>query len=205
MIIRNILEPFPYLLIDNFLDASSFDDVFKEIIYLSPKFVGPDKTFASKHVDNGTYKKKGSGVFIDELYNDRSLSSILTNFNSVFSPDVIQASKENGWFFKHYYHVTNRDWTLVQSYGDGDYYKSHNDDCLFTAILLIRKEPKEYGGGELLFPEYNHFLDLNNNQAIIFPSRIPHEVLPISRTSDNIDGNRFTISKFIHYKSIDNG
>ena len=202
MKIHNVLEPFPYMLIDDFLDEYSFENVFKEILLFAPNMVDPKDTGAAKYNGDESYRKKGSGMFLDDVYSDRNMSNILKCFGKLFTPAVLDAAKEHDWFFKYYYHATTHDWTLIQSYGNGDYYQEHHDQCLFTSVTLIVKEPWQYEGGELFFKDYNHSVDLKNNQTIIFPARIPHEVLPISRSSDNIDGNRFTVTKFIHYKTV---
>lgn len=196
------LEPFHHIIIDNFLYEYSLKSVFNEIIRLQSNLVDPTGTNVA--VVDGKARKRGKGIFVDALYNNRSMSSILNCFDNLYTQSVFDAAKEAGFLFKYYYHKTTHDWTLLQSYGDGDYYDAHQDNCLFTAITVLYKEPKQYEGGVLFFPDHNYEVDLINNQLIIFPSRIPHGVTKVTKQLNEYETNRFTITKFMHHKTIPN-
>jgi len=67
-------------------------------------------------------------------------------------------------------------------YSDGDYYLPHIDESLYTSVLWLNKEPKEYEGGNFIF----HFEDgsteeveTKNNRMVLFPSFYKHEVKPV--------------------------
>ena len=77
------------------------------------------------------------------------------------------------------------------------------DQSIVTSITLVYKEPKEYEGGILSFPEEKYEIHLKNNQTIIFPSRVPHQVSKVIKTNDNFETNRFTISKLISFIPVE--
>jgi Rps23 Pro-64 3,4-dihydroxylase Tpa1-like proline 4-hydroxylase len=198
MKINKILDPFSYILIDNFLDEESYKEVFTEIISLIPNLRSPAETGSSR--DNNRYRKRGLGIFIDDIFQDnRNNSSILTNYEKKLSSvDIVKEMLNHDWFFKTYYFSTNRDTTLLQSYGDGDFYNAHTDASNVTLIGLYHKKPKAYSGGELIFPTYDIKFDLVDNQVLLFPSQIPHQVLEITKNDDDEETNRFTITKFFN-------
>lgn len=203
MIAHGHTKPFDHIIIDNFLDEDSFKQVFEEIVSLTPNLIDNPKKTGSASI-GGNVVKRGSGVFLESVYKQRNSSKILTFFDGLFCSDVYSAANDAGCFFKHYLKKTNVDYTLLQSYGNGDFYDTHDDAAFFTSVTLLYKEPKKYMGGIFSFPDYNYEIDLNNNQTIIFPSRIFHKVSEIIKKDDDIMNNRFTITKFIHYKTINN-
>jgi len=193
--------PFPHIIIDDFFDENAHRRVIHEVFALQNSLKGPDMTGAARSRDNLGFKKRGTGVFLDLIYTDRTMSPTLMASNKLFSQELYDKLEECDWFFKYYYRRTTYDITLLQCYGDGDYYAAHDDDCIFTSITMIYKEPKQFEGGELCFPEHNnYYFDLKNNQTIIFPAKIPHEVLTVHKKTDDVEGNRFTISKFMSFK-----
>lgn len=205
MKVNNHYEPFDHLIVDNFLQLNEFNLAFAESLILQTAMIGPSETGSSADIVDGKpiFRKSNVGIFLDSVYADRKYSNILTSFYKIFTEEFIGKIDTKNWLYKKYLPKTNLDYTLLQSYGDGDYYKSHCDEGLITAITLLHKTPKEYSGGQLVFPEYdNYTVDLKSNQMIMFPSGILHEVLPVKRNKNNFDGNRFTVTKLINYNVL---
>jgi Rps23 Pro-64 3,4-dihydroxylase Tpa1-like proline 4-hydroxylase len=202
MKVNNHYEPFDHLIVDDFLQPSEFNLVFAEVLILQTAMAGPSETGSSKDIIDGEtfFRKSNVGIFLDSVYADRKYSNILKSFYKVFTEEFISKIDNKNWLYKKYLPQTNLDYTLLQSYGNGGYYKSHADEGLITAVTVLHKTPKEYSGGQLRFPEYdNYTVDLKNNQMIMFPAAISHEVLEVKRTNNNFDGNRFTVTKLISY------
>lgn len=196
MEVEFVKAPFPHVLIKNTFDKNKYDQIYNEIIELLPQTTSPEKTGALPNT------KKGNGCFVDYIpaySTDRSRSKILTYTKELFSNKVIEVMQKDECLFKYYYSATTCDWTLLQSYDDGDYYDPHIDIALFTCITLVYKEPKKYTDGELVFPQFEYNPKIENNQTIIFPSRIQHKVTPVNKKIKDIKFNRFTITKFLHY------
>lgn len=205
MKVNNHYEPFDHLIVDDFLELSEFNLVFAETLILQTVMTGPSETGSSVDTIDGKkyFRKRNVGIFLDSVYADRKYSNILRSFHKIFTEEFIEKIDNKNWLYKKYLPKANLDYTLLQSYGDGDYYKSHSDEGLITAVTVLHKTPKEYTGGQLTFSEYdNYTVDLKSNQMIMFPSGILHEVLPIKRKKNNFDGNRFTITKLINYNVL---
>lgn len=203
MKIKFLKKPFPHVIVKNFLTQKQYKEVFDEVIQLIPLMEGPEITGAASTSTKGILKK-GKGIFLDDFFIDlkRAESRILVNFTKLFDEKIMSKLQDADYFFKYYYPITTRDFTLLQMYGDGDHYLPHADTCLFSSITLLHKEPKKYEGGELLFTDYDYNVNLNSNDTVIFPSRIVHEVLKVTSSSQDITDNRFTITKFMHFETL---
>lgn len=191
----------PYFILNNFLTKQEEKLVFDEIFNFLPKLKTAEKTESAGIIENDkiTYTKKNKGIFLDSFYNtNRNKSMILNSYQKIFEMKLMKKIASSHWYYDSFLE-TNSDSTLLQSYGNGDYYKSHRDYSTFTLIGLHYKLPKAYSGGDLCFTDYNHSIELNNNQAILFPSIVRHEVKPVIKNNDDEQGNRFTITKFISY------
>jgi Rps23 Pro-64 3,4-dihydroxylase Tpa1-like proline 4-hydroxylase len=189
------------MMVYDFFDKESYDDVFKEILFLVPLLKNNYSDSAYELVDDQKiYKKRGSKLWIDYLFPDRTQSKILTHYSQLFCSDIKAEILKHDWFFSNYFNQTNFDSTLLQSYGNGDYYKPHRDNSVFTSVLLMHSKPKEYAGGEFIFPDYNLNIELIDNSLIIFPSCIRHEVAEVSKKTKKEQTNRFTLTKFITFK-----
>ena len=112
---------------------------------------------------------------------------------------------EDDWvssIFAHYFHIANKeiweydlkclDGIQITRYDEGDHYTWHSDygtteDNRFTRKLsatLLVTDPSEYEGGELEFIDYHNNLVVApsvKGTMIVFDSRIPHRVRPITK------------------------
>ena len=115
-------EPFPHIIIDEFFDKQSYDNVFEEILFLKEFMGGPEITGAARLPETNQYFKKGDGVVLDLFYKEkRNDSRILTSLEKLlFCHEVLETGCKTGFFFTYYYPYLNRDYTVLQSYGDGD-------------------------------------------------------------------------------------
>lgn len=193
-------SPFPHIIINDYYDEKQYENIWNEIKLLCPKMIPPEGTRVARD-HRGLPKKKGVGIFLEDVYkNSMSFSDIAVSSRLILSPEFRQniATHSNGpegLYFKLYDLVhPNTSSTIVQLYMNGDYYKPHLDHSLFTSVIVVHSKEKQYEGGEFHFPEYNYTINIENNQALIFPSRIIHEVKEIKmKSEDPLDG-RFSIS-----------
>lgn len=198
MQIVNYSEPFPFVIIENFLTEEQYNIVFGEMLSLISYLETPDKTGSAFDFVDKVYKKQNLGVYLDKVFeNNRQESAILQYYDGIYQKHIMEVICQNGWFYEHYFPTTNHDSTLLQMYRDGDHYKQHKDYTNFTVVGLYHTNPRKFEGGELRFANYDLDVDLENNQVIIFPSQIPHEVLPIKSHAEKIQDNRFTVTRFI--------
>jgi hypothetical protein len=163
--------------------------------YLKYNFVGPEGTASATDAD-GNPKKKNVGLFLDEVRPRPQICNILSStiFNGIelienqFPSDSVFRSAKN----------TNWDSQLMQYYcKDGEEYDSHQDLSQFTAITFFNREPKNFEGGDIEFPEHGIRVPFQNNCGIIFPGIIKHKVHPITQINKNTDyGGRLSLSMF---------
>lgn len=98
--------------------------------------------------------------------------------------------------------------------GDGDYYRMHRDtDATSTRaisfVYFFHTEPREFYGGELRIydnrrvhgiahADSSQLLSPRQDTLVIFPSDLPHELLPVRVPTKKFSDGRFTINGWIH-------
>lgn len=195
----------PVVVIDDYYDDVAVEKIWREIQFYSSgdKFKNPKDTgSATTLMSDGTqiYNKQNKGLYVDEIYNDRLISDILTENRKLFKPEVVSKLLEISPLFR-YVQNSNRDCTLLSYYEDADYYKSHVDDAAITAVSWFYKKPKKFSGGKLTLEGHLN-IDCEYNRTVIFPSIINHEVDPIIIDDDfkNKNLGRYTITQLLSYK-----
>jgi Rps23 Pro-64 3,4-dihydroxylase Tpa1-like proline 4-hydroxylase len=194
------VDGLPIVVIDDFYSELECDFIWKELCFLNTptkKLLCPEKTGTATAGD-GKILKKNSGIFLDQLYLDRSFSNILNLNQKIFSLE--KTLTEKNVFFR-YLKESNQDATLVQYYENSDYYKSHFDKSIITAISWFYQKPKSFVGGDLII-DNDLKIECKYNRLILFPSIVEHEVEEIKIGQNLLDQNfgRYSISHFISIK-----
>lgn len=198
-------KPFEHIIVYEMYDPTELYLINRETEFLFYKLGGPEKTNAATEADGSSRKKSGKGIFLDNIYSSqREISDILTITRKVFHDEEIKKSinelAKKSTYFK-LFEKTNWDSTLLQYYGDGDYYKDHTDNSIFTNIFTYYKNPKAFYGGDLKFPQFDYYLPIEYNMSILFPSCISHEVTPVNLHDRNVEmSGRFSIANLILWK-----
>jgi hypothetical protein len=102
----------------------------------------------------------------------------------------------------------------ITASGDGDYYRMHRDADASSSrelsfVYFFHREPRGFSGGELrLFDDRrvrgkahadaSQLLSPRQDALVIFPSRSPHELLPVRVPSKEFADSRFTLNGWIH-------
>lgn len=190
-------EPFIHVLIHDIYDDNERSSLWAELLFLQKRMV-PGYSTGSAGNTLGIPKKRNTGLFVNEIYRNVEFSSVLVLARTLLSDSYLKhtISNINDVYFDLYDSI-NSDICLVQAYANGDYYKPHRDDCIFTSICCFTKEPRTYSGGLLHFPKHEYLLDLQDNQCIIFPSRIEHGVTEVKTLDSSPEKCRFTVSNFM--------
>lgn len=190
----------------NFYTPEELELIWNELsVICSPYLLQPEKnTGAAYDPDNEAFLKKGSGLFIDRIYEDRrEVSHILSFGRKVFNEVFIDSLIEHDPNFWHL-RKCNQDHTLVNYYENGDEYKQHSDSCVFTANIVLWREPKKFDGGVFLIKdgEAIHDFKLNSNDMVLFPGYTPHTVTQITMHQDFTPwySGRYSIANFISYR-----
>lgn len=97
------------------------------------------------------------------------------------------------------------------SHGNGAFYNTHIDTAIdkkedsvrvLTAVYYFHAEPKSFTGGNIrLLPIRNssdeeNYIDIEpcNDRLLIFPSWVPHRVMPVHSDSTDFRDSRFAIN-----------
>lgn len=192
-------KPFPYLMIRNFYTEEELRLMWLELDFWASmnKLLPPKET--GQIIDG---KKRNKGVFLDSAYSNRDFSNILAVNRRVYSKEVIEAYSDLHFTYKTVT-MCNKDTTLLSYYEDSDYYHGHSDFAVATSLTWLYREPKSFTGGDLVFPDYNHTIHIENNMMVMFPSVVVHEVPKIQLVEGTEVGKgmgRFCISSFASFK-----
>lgn len=191
----------PHLIIDDFLGGEVIDALLQHVISNEGNFVDTSvstgKNDNSNHVDVnwrisrvlqdfGSLKKNIKQKFIDVL------------------PIAIQKLRTDEF---------NLEWLELElvAHGDKAFYKTHIDTStnrnaetvrVITAVYYFHSQPKVFFGGQLRILPLRHnvpdskFLDVEpiNDRLLLFPSWVPHQVLPVKLEANNFIDSRFAIN-----------
>ena len=199
MILIPSSNPLPYLRVEDFFtDVQLNQLILPEIEYLSKstKMRSAEDTGSARDRE-GNITKKNSGVFIEELYRDSSMSEISTVLKQFWNTKVCGAIESVGPWNRSF-RQCNTTATLLSYYQDGDYYLPHIDDCHYTLLIWLWKEPRQFEGGTFIFNDTKEKLPMKNNSAVLFPSCYSHEVKKVTmKDLSPFNGmGRYTISRF---------
>jgi len=186
------------------------EDIWNELHTISNNniFLPPEKTGSSTYAD-GSLKKKNSAIFLDELYTStgRNLSAIL-NYTQRFFSEEIKNSIQNEKNIFGMMKKANCHATLVNYYENSDYYDFHDDECAFSILSYIFKEPRKFKGGNIVFKENENAkeveIQVENNMSIIFPSFYQHKVIGLKMEKEDMGKmlGRFSVSQFIYINAV---
>ena len=195
---------FPFIEIENVYDEHELNLIWEELDFLcySNKLKGPEETASAFSLDENQNKvltKQNKGLFLDALYTDRDISSILTVNRKLFKNLDNIFLNSPSWFYKNC--VINDDFTLVSYYETEDYYNKHKDNCGISVLTWFYKEPKKFEGGDLLFPDFDGKINVRNNHAVIFPGMINHSVTKVIMNDEDLNKKygRFCMTQFLHF------
>lgn len=190
----------PIVVVDNFYDENLCKKIWQELCFLnndSEKLKGPGETASATDPETNEFLKKNKGIFLDAVYRDRSMSSILTANRKIFDKSFIEKLIQYHYIYR-YFELSNVDTTLLQYYEDNDYYEYHHDIAIFTVIYWMYNEPKKFIGGNFEF-QNGPIIECLNNRLLIFPSPMMHQVTKtqIDPKIKCLNFGRFSITQFV--------
>jgi hypothetical protein len=193
----------PVLIIDDMYSASELELIWEELQFLtSPRrLLGAKETNAATY-EGGGYKKTANGVFLDSFYTERSYSNILEVNRKLFTGEILEHALKLSIFYGLLREI-NSDYTLVNYYDDKQTYNAHTDTTVFTAITMFYKEPVQFAGGDLEFPELDLKVEKRNNRMVMFPGSLQHAVTPVTMQGNHQSFSgygRYAMAQFLHIR-----
>ena len=128
-------NPLPYIYIENLYTDLELKKIWCELDY----YQSNGDVFLSNNINaaespDGQVLTKKKSVFLDDMFYQRRMSSILTLNRKVFDNNII-CYNSNNWYFKKFW--PDRDSTLVSYYENQDVYYPHADNTVVTMIMVI--------------------------------------------------------------------
>ena len=203
-IVHAITEPFPFLQIENLYSEDELNLIWQELEFLNypHKLKTPENTGTAKDKESNDPLKNNRGLFLDEVYTNRSTSNILSINTKLFSPEILDVFSQLSFGYATI-KKTNADKTIISYYENGDYYKPHQDAAVYSGITWFFKEPKLFTGGNLYFTDYDIKIEVQNNMAVLFPSFVTHSVDRIISNNDMLSGHgRYSMAQFLYLTYI---
>ena len=195
-------DPFPHLIIENFYTEEELELIWEELTFLTKpgKLYDPGYAHGAVDPETGEFLTKSRSIVLNESYNDKNLSNIITVAQKLFNHGFLNIFYDKFPQYKKILH-SNYCRTKVRYYHNGDYYEPHTDIRHdFLAFSYFNREPRKFTGGELFFPEYGDYeCKCLNNSLILLPSYVTHGVKMVNiEDSDYYSGHgRYCISHFI--------
>ncbi len=173
-------EEFPYILVDNFYDASELKEIWEELDYLCHP-----RRMARSSIENGAawigedQLKYSWSMWLDDFFGpNKEKSNILCTNRKLFA-DMNMFQNHPHWAMNDVFSFQSYS-TQIAYYEDNDEYKVHRDSAKLTCLTWFYREPKRYTGGNLRFPMWDIEIESKHNRVICFPSSVPHQVTKVS-------------------------
>jgi len=193
-----MLSPAPHLILTNFLNAESHEQL-----------------LAWTLANQGAFVPARVHTGVDEVFR-RSL--VLADIGPFQMPFALAARHEYKQWIAELglpdFALTGVELELV-AHNDGAHFSRHIDTeaakgapRALSAVYYFHREPKGFTGGELrIYPmnstgEPDTFVSIEpvQNTMVIFPSFAPHRVMPVGCPSQDFADSRFAVNCWLHTK-----
>lgn len=144
--------------------------------------------------DKGNSLNFADSIWVDQVYKDRTKSSILTLNRRLFEPEITECLHKHSQFFGHILNC-DVDFTLVNYYTDDTEYKTHVDRCAITALTFF--SIGDFEGGDLEFTDFKERIKPIENTMVIFPGCVKHRAHPVKTKSPY--SYRASMAQFLNY------
>lgn len=205
MIIDKFPQPFEALYIEDTFTQDQIDFIWKELDFVTNRYAMTSwENTKEKHGEDLETEKINNVFYPIHRYKEPLLISPITAFSrqqlcseKVFS--FYESVNPVHELYRHQnYHVT-----FASYYQNADKYDYHRDDCCYTTLTYLYKEPKSFSGGEITLKvgDIEETKEIKNNMSIIFPGVYLHKVSPITMSDDFSKYStygRYCISQFTY-------
>ncbi len=203
-----ITLPFPHLIIRNTFDDQELKLIWRELEFLNSPFKLERPSVNGTAVDftTGESLSNNFSIYLDGVYNNRSVSDILRINNKVVDRGIREAFASMSPLLNHIVKENIVYHTKIRYYETGEYYRGHVDTSRFTAITYFYKEPKSFTGGDFHFDDYDYTIPIENNMTILFVGSIVHSTteLVMTNNTERFSGfGRYAMTQFLNIKDHD--
>lgn len=182
-------DPFPHLILEDVFTPEELLNVHREIDFLEETNLTLSARTSVKErgwpdgrlVD----KSKFSTIHIPEVYQSWQNSTICRKVRELTDQGlffVFSNVDPRAIEFCLSYKFTEL--SKINFFRPGDKYDSHRDNSDFTSLIYLYREPKQFQGGLLNFPDYDYSYNCDENSLILFAGYHRHEVTKVSLSFD---------------------
>jgi alkylated DNA repair dioxygenase AlkB len=180
-------NPSPHIILKNVFNFKEIVNVKKEIEKFKPLFTKNSKYLESAKSKDENILRTGSGFFLSKTQHTRFTSSIMRYCYEKFQTPSFASNFEDIWVQKLYNNLSSGAF-LLNRYREGEEYKKHHDNTIFTLVLCFKED---CSGGEFFLGDNELTIDLDDNDGIVFIGTEFHGVKPITK------GERYSLSIFM--------
>jgi hypothetical protein len=198
MNIQTFKHPFEHLVVDDMYTPDELCLIWRELDFLTGKMLGAEHTGTAIDASDRRLKHN-KGLFLDEVYNMRHISDILSLNRRALSPEIIASAESLHPFFKGIA-MTNSDTTLISYYEDDDEYGAHHDESVYSAVTFFFREPACFSGGDFHFSDFDYLVERKSNRMVLFPGFINHRVTPIKMHRSGPGLGRYSMAQFMFFR-----
>jgi SM-20-related protein len=187
-------------IIDEFLGADAAEDLLAQMIAAESRFAASKVRGANQHIRSSLHLPGRVGVD-------------LKGFTSAIMDSVDDLATAVGM---KPFEIYDAERSII-AHRDGDYYGTHIDTRtqadnvqpsirVISCVYYLYRTPRKFSGGELRIhrlgaaPEdgSSSVIEPVHDRLVVFPSFLPHEVLPVTLSSDRFEDSRFSINCWLH-------
>jgi len=193
-------DKFNFVLFEDIFNDQELNQIWQEVNFLCYK-----NKLLTEEETGSAYKdekllKKNSGIWLDEIYQNRNISNYLNLYKTPFSiPEMNQYVAED--YTLNLFKNTDADQTLLSYYEDQGYYGPHYDISCYTYVFWLFKEPKNFTGGDFYFEDVDCKINVRSNIGVLFPSWARHFVDEINMINNAELGGRVAFTTFFKFKN----
>lgn len=193
MVIRELYDPVPHIIVDNFLSTRENLEVLEYIEeHLTAFAHGTVTNPTGQQEYNLDYKRNGN-IWLDPF--DCKVVDLFRNHMFDIQTDIEELD-----------HTNKQHEILLSQYVSGDYYNWHTDlggHCTWNYFAY--KEPKGFVGGNFMLsnslldnttPTTYTTIECLNNRLVIFPAKYQHAVSPVEGSFVDFMNLRYSIQIF---------
>lgn len=195
-----------YLVIDGFLGTEAAGNLLAQMLAgaenFTPTLVWRGDRFAENHDVRSSLRLPGR-VGVD-----------LADFTAAVLARADELRDAIGMPSFEIYHAERS----IVAHGDGDFYRTHIDTRtqpggggsdsvrMMSCVYYLAAQPTGFSGGELVLHPIGApaesvpaaRIEPLHDRLVVFPSFVPHEVLPISCPSGRFEDSRFSVNCWLH-------
>jgi hypothetical protein len=201
--------PYTHIVIDDFFPWVYNLQVLNEIEALMP-YMRTSKVDNAGKVVVSSKLKSSRNLWLYQFYAAVQSKFKITDLfeKTLWTAEFKDALNQTGDCLFKSYMYTDSSQMLLSQYSQGDHYTWHRDyNPTLTANYMTAREPLKFKGGNFILGGWDtkeplKTIEFKNNRLVLFPSRVWHQVEPVTDLKGLPRDSRFTIQYWSKLKEL---